>query len=865
VTAIRLGLRLLVALSLTASSFGFLGTTAAAHVMTSHVAAGLPSSRLEFGLSSSDTAWMNSSGVPWGYRFAYLAGGVNTTNNWLTWQDPAKPPGQFALDYMTSSTTAPANYIPVFTWYQLLQSTPSTGSSELDRDYSNLNTASTMSSYYSSFKILMQKAAQYGGQVVVHVEPDFWGYMQQKAAGAGASSVSAMVKSSGFAEAAAFPDNLVGFSSELKFLRDTYAPNALLAMHASMWSSGIDLGGDTRSSIDPVAEADKTAAFLNSAGAGSWDAVFNDVDDHNAAWWELASCGTPPCVSQSFTHWWDANNVNFPNFTRYLAWVADLHAKTARPQVVWQVPMGNQYFLTMNNTCGHYQDNVAPYFIGHPTELFNAGLVAVLFGPGNGCQTMYDDSKGDGVTNNNGAPTTDQLGGCNACNTNVSSWADDDGGYLRIFVGRYYSGHSPCISVAENAQPGSPQSAGVQVVVSAAGANCPNPQYQFWTLAPGASSWTVVQPYSSMNTFSWSTAGKAAGTYQVAVWARDTNSTGIYGNTFGRWDAVSFIPFTLVAPTCTGLTLGAAPPAMTSVGSSPTFTATGPCPDANPVYQFFTLAPGAGSWTIAQAFSTSNTFSWSTTGKAPGGWQVAAWVRDASSGGVYSNSFGTFDLSTAVAYTLTTCSGLSLAAMPASPAGVGGSPTFTASATGCPHASALYQFFTLAPGAGSWTIAQAFSSTSTFSWSTTGKTPGVWQVAVWVRDASSGGVYSNSFGTFDISTAVAYTLTTCSGVSLGASPSSSAPVGTSVTFTANAIGCPNPNPVYQFWVLAPGASSWTIIQAYSTSNTFIWNTTGKAKGSYQVAVWVRDASSGGAASNAFGTWDGFSGTVYTLS
>ncbi len=101
-------------------------------------------------------------------------------------------------------------------------------------------------------------------------------------------------------------------------------------------------------------------------------------------------------------------------------------------------------------------------------------------------------------------------------------------------------------------------------------------------------------------------------------------------------------------------------------------------------------------------------------------------------------------------------------------------------------------------------------------------------------------------------------------MSLGASPSSSAPVGTSVTLTANAIGCPNPNPVYQFWVLAPGASSWTVVQAYSTSNTFSWNTTGKPKGNYQVAVWVRDASSVGAASNAFGAWDLFTSTQYAV-
>jgi len=89
-------------------------------------------------------------------------------------------------------------------------------------------------------------------------------------------------------------------------------------------------------------------------------------------------------------------------------------------------------------------------------------------------------------------------------------------------------------------------------------------------------------------------------------------------------------------------------------------------------------------------------------------------------------------------------------------------------------------------------------------------------------------------------------------------------VGTSVSFTATAGGCPNPNPVYEFWVLAPGASSWTLAQAYSTANTFSWNTAGKARGIYQVAVWLRDASSGGAVSNSSGSSDVAAYSQYTL-
>lgn len=158
------------------------------------------------------------------------------------------------------------------------------------------------------------------------------------------------------------------------------------------------------------------------------------MDDHDAGWWEAQGAN-----NQYFTHWWDPTNTTFPNFTRYLTWVAELKTKTARPQVVWQVPAGNQYFLTMNNTCGHYQDDVGPYFISHAADLFSAGLIAVLFGAGNNCQSSYTDAMNDGVTNNSGAPTTDLAGYCNACNTHVSTWPDDDGGYLRIFVGLYYN------------------------------------------------------------------------------------------------------------------------------------------------------------------------------------------------------------------------------------------------------------------------------------------------------------------------------------------------------------------------------------------------------------------------------------------
>ena len=395
----------------------------------------LPVSRLQFGVASepSSLSWMTGSGVPWAYRYTYLAGGVNTGGGWSTWNSPA---GQYATYYMDASYAN--GYIPVFPYYMLLQSLPHTGGDESSKDFSNLNNASTMKAYYADFKLLMLKAGAFGHPVIIHVEPDLWGYLEQRANPTGlAGNLSASVKSSGFADVAGIPNTAAGFAEALLHLRDLYAPNALLAIHASLWGGGPDVGSDTDPSLNVTAQADRTASFLNSAGltpnpySSTWDLVFNDVDDHDAGWWE----------QQGQSRWWDPTNTAFPNFTRYLSWVAEMKLKTGVPQVVWQVPEGNQYYQTMNNTCGHYQDTVAQYFIAHTSDLFSAGLIAVLFGAGNACQTTNEDSQSDGITNGPGGATVDSAttAWCNGCNTHVSTSSDDDGGYIRTFVGQYYA------------------------------------------------------------------------------------------------------------------------------------------------------------------------------------------------------------------------------------------------------------------------------------------------------------------------------------------------------------------------------------------------------------------------------------------
>jgi hypothetical protein len=142
-------------------------------------------------------------------------------------------------------------------------------------------------------------------------------------------------------------------------------------------------------------------------------------------------------------------------------------------------------------------------------------------------------------------------------------------------------------------------------------------------------------------------------------------------------------------------------------------------------------------------------------------------------------------------------------------------------------------------------------------------TPGLYEFSVWARDAASAGMSGDTLGRWDAYTAVRYALVKpCTAVSATFSPSVSAKAGSTVAVTAAASGCTNP--LYAFWVLAPGSTTWQPVQAYSSKATLSWITAGKRAGTYHVSVWARDAGSGGSAGDALGRWDSYSSSTYQL-
>jgi hypothetical protein len=371
------------------------------------------------GLSSlpGDFQWQTQSKIPWSARYTYLTGGVNTGNNWTYWNSPA---GQYATYYLNDS--ASTNCLPVFTYYQILASNPRSYDETLPSYVEKFNNAACMKAYYDDFKLLMQKCAAFNKPVIVHVEPDTWGYMQLTAATPADYSV--RVASSGHPDAVGLANNAIGFSRMLVHLRNLYAPKVLLALHASPWCAGADVTINTDPKYDIAANAQRTGVWLG-ALSGGWNLVFVDVADRDAAYKQIV---------RGQNTWWDEKDLNLPNFNQIQRWIYTLNRKMNRRIIVWQIPIGNTKMLSCNNSWGHYQDNRVQYFLDaaygkqHLSAWAQAGVIGLLFGRGDGNTTTNTDAAGDGITN----PAA--ING----NTKSATVADDDGGYFRQRAAAYF-------------------------------------------------------------------------------------------------------------------------------------------------------------------------------------------------------------------------------------------------------------------------------------------------------------------------------------------------------------------------------------------------------------------------------------------
>lgn len=275
------------------------------------------------------------------FRYQYLTGGLGS-DGWAHWN----PDGTFVSLYVRESVRA--GITPVLTYYQALNASPRPGAEDT-ADIATLRSAATMKRYYADLALALRRARAAAGRhrVVVHVEPDLWGYLMQHGERALARR----------------------FARRVVALRNRVAPRIALGWHMSVWGTKEDPTFSNPGAAHMRALGRRLAAFYRGLHA-RFDVVFADVEDRDAGFNEKIN-------GDGGRSWWDARD-----FTRYEALFGAFTRAAKRKLVLWQVPLGNS---TLDDTWDRFRDNRVEGWLGNRARLQRLrrnGVIALLYGGG---------------------------------------------------------------------------------------------------------------------------------------------------------------------------------------------------------------------------------------------------------------------------------------------------------------------------------------------------------------------------------------------------------------------------------------------------------------------------------------------------
>jgi hypothetical protein len=302
--------------------------------------------RIELGLANQPGgAAAMSKAAPFKYRYQYLAGGVNTGDGWSTWNEH----GTFVTRYVNES--AKAHMTPVFTYYMIRQSLPGRDNDDEPKAVlGNLRNAKTTKAYWADLALFFKRAGVTHRRVLLHVEPDMWGYLEKAGQAKLARSLARHVLR----------------------LRNRYARNVRLGYHLSVWGTNTDIAIQDPKPAEVDRLAAKAARFYKSLHT-RFDLVFGEFSDrdsgfkdhiygvsHRDAWWTTA------------------------DFARHVRFLGGFHRFVRRPLFLWQIPLGN---TTLPDTWGRFRDNRPEWLLGkgsgrHRAAYARVGVRALLFGGG---------------------------------------------------------------------------------------------------------------------------------------------------------------------------------------------------------------------------------------------------------------------------------------------------------------------------------------------------------------------------------------------------------------------------------------------------------------------------------------------------
>ena len=308
----------------------------AAHAAPRHDICADVGDSFAFGVSSYGSLrdWAPEARSEYGAEFKFLyvyilADGMDDPANFEEWY--VRPFADAAVEMEA---------IPVFTFYQLLDLGEAAGyqGSEAEIVQQAIADSGVMNTYFEHFVWLLEIAQSYEPPVIVHVEPDSWGFMMWAMGMEGnddATSVSVAVESSGHPDLGGFSNHAGGLGQALLALRDQYAPDVRLGWHASNFRVG------TRPEV--------VTSFY--ASMGDWDVLVGEhphVEAEGADWWDE----------------WDPERLDIN-----LTWLSTVVQGAGVPLIFWQMPIGAEDW----------------HLLGDPNDLSTlerfaeAGAVALLF------------------------------------------------------------------------------------------------------------------------------------------------------------------------------------------------------------------------------------------------------------------------------------------------------------------------------------------------------------------------------------------------------------------------------------------------------------------------------------------------------
>ena len=355
--------------------------------------------RLIIGVSGSNTA---EAAAPYDLRYVYLSGGLFTSTTPCTacgascssdwWGCYNTPPGSYATDFISTAKGESPSQIPMFTYYEILQTAEATisgfqeGTAEVTEAATNTG---IMTRYYNDWRFLLQTIGQ--TKALLHIEPDFWGYVREAG---DPTTLPAAVGSANSTDCSALPSTIAGMGQCMIAMVRKYAPNALVGLQASAWN----IAGNTSASTDVATDAQAVATLLAACGQSKGDFVVVETSDRDAGYYQ---------VVENKDTWWDPTDTTLPDYAQDLTWIKALTEALGVPALYWQTPIGNSMGTNMNDS---YKDNRVDYFFGgsasqvesgaavtvpsHWSKLAAAHVVGVAFGAGAGGQTTPDSDGG---------------------------------------------------------------------------------------------------------------------------------------------------------------------------------------------------------------------------------------------------------------------------------------------------------------------------------------------------------------------------------------------------------------------------------------------------------------------------------------